>query len=842
MWRVTRKGLLARKLRLALTALAIVIGVTFVTGTLVLGDTLNRTFDNLVGTVYAHVSFEIRGQVTLKGTGNSGPDSTADRRPVPASIVTQLRRIPGVAFAYGSVEGYAQFVDRDGNAIGNGSSAGFSFDPNRQLSALRLVSGRAPTTADDVVMDRATARKHHFAIGDRVRVLLPGKPQTFTITGIVTFGSDDNLAGASLAGFALPTAQDLFNLRGRYDTINVLAAKGANNIALERAIAKVLPAGVQVVSGQQVANELYQTIHDDLSFLSTALLIFALISLFVGGFTIFNTFSITIGQRTRELALLRLVGASRRQVFRSVLAEAALTGLIASLIGLGLGVLAALGLKALLGAFGLTLPAAPLVFKLRTVVVAILVGVGVTLLSAVVPARRAVRIPPVAALVDPGGEAGTAPRRRRLATGMTAGGVGILLVIGGVAKPSIGLVGLGALGVFAAILLLVPVIARPLASALGRPLARLLGTPGRLGRRNATRNPLRTAQTSAALMIGVALVSTIGVLGASLGASATHDVDTALRADYIIGGSDSVSSSVAPIILKLKGVDAATAVLTGKFDVEGSLQSLDAVSTPGLDRTVNLHVRAGRGVTALSAGELLVDSTTASRHHLRVGSPVRVTFAQTGTTTLHVGGIFAPNPLVGSYLVSARVFLAHFNNPLLDAVLITTAPGTAHFERTLNRALAAYPNLSIQSRAQFEASEKKTVDELLDLIYVLLALAILIALIGIVNTLMLTVFERTREIGLLRAVGMKRRQVRTMIRAESVIVALFGAVIGIVTGTLLGLALASSLRNNNVTTISVPVGSLIVFLILSALLGLGAATWPARRAANLDVLSAISVE
>ena len=420
MRKVTISGLLARKLRLALTALAIVLGVTFVTGTLILGDTLNSTFNNLIGTAYQHVSFEIRGKAVLNESGAAAVQGTdrpqagagVDRRPRSAgcrgsrSCTARSRAMPSSSTATAT---------RSGAAAARRSASRST--PTTQLSPYRLVEGKAPTTADDVVMDKATATKHHFAVGDRVLINLPNRPQTFTITGIVTYGSDDNLAGVTLAGFDLQTAQRIFNSRGYYDTINVLAAPGADNVNLARAIAKLLPPGVEVVSGQTVANELSSAVDNSLGFISTVLLIFAAISLFVGGFTIFNTFSITVGQRTRELALLRVVGASRRQVFRSVIGEAALTGLVASLIGLGLGVLAALGLKALLKAFGIELPSAPLVFEARTVVVAIAVGVGVTVISAILPARRAVRIAPVAALVEDGGDGGrhraAAARRRR---------------------------------------------------------------------------------------------------------------------------------------------------------------------------------------------------------------------------------------------------------------------------------------------------------------------------------------------------------------------------------------------------------------------------------------------
>jgi putative ABC transport system permease protein len=843
MRRVTLRGIAARKLRLSLTVLAIVLGVMFVTGTLVLGDTLNRTFNTLIGTAYQHVSFEIRGRATLSGA-DTAVDSTAYRKPVPASIAPQVGRLPGVAYVHGSVGGYAQFLARNGDAIGGGGSStlGFSFDPNRELSPYRLVEGRAPVTANDVVMDKATATKYHYAVGDRVLMNLPDRPETFTVTGIVTYGSDDNLAGVTLAGFDLASAQRLFHAHGSYDTISVLAAPKANTVKLELGIARILPPGVQVVSGQTVADELSNAVDNELSFISTALLIFAAIALFVGGFTIFNTLSITVGQRTRELALLRLVGAGRRQVFRSVLSEAALTGLVASLIGLGLGVVAALGLKALLKAFGITLPSAPLVFAPRTPIVAIAVGVAVTMISAIVPARRAVRVAPVAALSDHSADQPETLARRRVTLGAAVALIGVAAVVAGFASATVALVGLGAVCVFAAAAMLGPLAARPLSGALGRPLASALGMPGRLGRQNSMRNPRRTVQTAAALMIGLALVSTIAVLGASLSSSAANQVDSAVNADYIITGSGGFSRSVVPAVSRLPGVTTVTAVYRGQFEFRGALSSLAAASPTRLSQTVNLHITSGRGASAMAAGELLVDASTARAADLTVGSTVPVRFAQTGATTMRIGGVFKSNPLVGSFIVSDGFFVSHFDNPLPSGVLLRTAPGTPSLNQALNRVLIPYANVSSKTRAQFESDQKHAINQELGLVYVLLALAIVVALIGIVNTLMLSVFERTREIGLLRAVGMKRRQVRAMIRSESVIVALFGAVIGIVIGTAMGIALAGSLRNNGVTTLSVPIASLIGFLVLSALLGLAAGSWPARRAARLDVLAAIATE
>jgi putative ABC transport system permease protein len=837
---VTIKGLLAHKLRLALTALAIVLGVTFISGTYVLTDTLHSTFTSLFSNIYSKIDFQVRGVAQF---GKNTPNAVRD--PIPLSLLTAVRGVPGVAAADGTVGGYAQFVGHDGKAIttGGAPTLGIDYTGDPRLSVLHIIAGGPPVTGSDVLMDAGTAQKYDFTVGQRVRILLAGPTRTFTITGIAQFGTASNLAGATLAAFTLPTAQEVLNSPGLLSAINVVAAPGADKSAVQRDMARMLPHGVEVVTGQTVVDESTSAVNQGLSFFNTALLIFAFISLFVGAFTIYNTFSIIVGQRTRELALLRIVGASRRQVFRSVLAEAAIVGFVSSLIGIGVGVLAAIGLKALISGFGVTLPGGPLTFEARTVVVGLVVGTGVTLVAAIGPARNAVRIAPVAALTDRRAD-GDGSLRRLLSWGAGLTVVGIALLAVGLTQPTIQLVGAGAILLFIGVAMLTPAIARPVSGVIGRPLARILGEPGKLGRENSMRSPRRTAQTASALMVGLALVSAIAVFGASLSKSATSSVDQAIKADLILtatgNGQSGFSTLIPTVASAVPGVTAETTYYQGQFEVQGSPQSLAALATEHVAETVILRMTSG-SAGALANGDLLIDSTTAANKHLATGDMVPVVFAKTGPVSLRIGGIFKANALIGSYLVSAAFFQSHFYSPAPAAVLLNTN-GSAGVETAVRGAVAGYPNVQVQTRSQFEQSQVSSVNQLLGLVYALLALAVIIALIGIVNTLMLSVLERTHEIGLLRAVGMRRRQVRTMIRSEAVILAILGAIIGIVVGTLMGLALVSALRQQGITDTVVPVSNLVIFLVLAAVLGLLAASWPARRAAKLDVLAAIAAE
>ncbi|HEV2360673.1 MAG TPA: FtsX-like permease family protein, partial [Acidimicrobiales bacterium] len=594
------------------------------------------------------------------------------------------------------------------------------------MSSLHLAEGTAPTGPDQVALDAGTVNKYHFVLGKPVTILLAGPPHTFTLTGVVRFGTADNLAGATIAAFDIPTAQVLFNLPGKYNSIEVLAKPGVDKAQLQSAIAAVLPKGIQVVTGQTVANEQESQINQALGFFSTALLVFAFISLFVGAFTIFNTFSIIVGQRTKELALLRILGASRRQLFRSVLGEAAIVGLLASLIGLGLGVLTALGLEALLKGFGITLPTNGLVFSARTVIVSILVGVVVTVVSAIGPARRAVRIPPVAALADVETSAGVSSRRRTI-VGSTVGLVGLIALGGGLSGHKIQFVGIGAAAIFVAAAMLAPLVARPMASVIGRPLAKVMGIPGKLGRENSMRSPRRTAQTASALMVGLALVSTIAVFGASLSQSATSSIDQAISADYIVSSSSAngeFSNAAATTLQSIPGVTAVASVYIGQFLFRSSISTLAGFPTENLSRTLTLRMSSGT-IGALSDGELLIDTTTANSDNLSVGSVVPVKFPKGTTTSLRVGGIFKPNALIGSFVVSQAFYLGHYTQAQPIAVLVKTSAGaSATGKATLLAGLKQFPDLKVQTQEEFKQQQQKQVNQLLSLVYVLLALAV----------------------------------------------------------------------------------------------------------------------
>jgi putative ABC transport system permease protein len=845
MWRVTIKGLLAHKVRLGLTALAVVLGVGFVAGTYLLTDTMNRAFNDLFAQINRGVAVQVQGVQKFKSSGFGGDAGAPER--VPDALVAKIQAVPGVRLAAGSLTGYAQLVDKQGKAISTGGAPtlGVSTIEDPELSGVTLRAGGYPHGSGEIAIDARTASKYGFHVGDTAKVLLEGPPIQARIAGIFGLGSADNLGGATVVAFDPQTAQTTLNGGGKWDTIEVAANQGVSPSTLRDSIQEILPSGFEAKTGAEATQDAADQIKKGLSFFNIALLVFAGISLFVGAFIIFNTFSILIAQRTRELALLRALGASAKQVRRSVVGEATVVGLFASAIGLGFGFLIALGLQGLLKAFGIVLPSTSTQLLPRTIIAAFVVGTLTTLIASVVPAMRASRVPPVAAMRDVvAGEQGSSPRRIAIGGAVTV--VGIAALVAGLSGGGASLVGLGAAGVFLGVTILSPLLARPVAGVVGAPFARL-GVSGKLGRENAQRNPRRTASTAAALMIGLGLVSFVAIFAASLKASADNALAQILRADYAVFpssfSSQGFSLDVAQQLRKERAFSGVAEFREGVVGVNGAAQQVVGVDATQLAAVENVTMVQG-SLSDLRDGTLLVYRTSAEGNHWHVGQTVTIEFARTGKQQLRIAGIFSDNRGLANYVISLGTYDANFTQHLDGVILLKNAPGvsTAQARAAADRVGKAFPNVKIEDQAQLRQTEAQQVDQLLGLVSSLLGLAILIALFGIINTLALSIYERTHEIGLLRAVGMARRQVRSMVRWEAVIIAVFGALLGTVVGAFFGWAMVQALKDQGIDHLSIPGGQLIVYIVLAGILGVLAAIGPARRAAKLDVLRAITTE
>jgi putative ABC transport system permease protein len=675
-------------------------------------------------------------------------------------------------------------------------------------------------------------------------VLVEGPSIHATIVGIFGFGSANNLLGATLVAFVPEQAQTALKGGGEWDSVSVAADPGVSPTVLRDRIQQVLPSGFEARTGAEQAQANSDDLKKNLSFITVALLIFAGIALFVGAFIIFNTFATLVAQRTRELALLRALGASGAQVRRSVLLEATVFGSIASLVGLGFGYLMAIGLHGAFSAFGATLPSGSLQVVPRTIIVSIVVGLGTTLAASAIPAFRAAGVPPIAALRDP--EPGAyRPSGRRTVFGLlvTAAGVALLL-LGLFGHPSNAgaIVGFGAAVVFFGVTILSPLFARPVARVLGAPLRTVAG---RLARENAMRNPKRTSSTAAALMIGLAMVAFVAIFASSIKASARQTLEQTLKADYIVTTSQftGFSQDVATQLRATGAFSAVSPIRQGSFGYRGQSQSLQGVDPATLPEVVHVPMSSG-SVADLGDGDVLVYSKTASDNHWTVGQSIPVVFASTGAQRLRIVGIYTDNRLLGSFLVSLPTFERNYTQQLDQVVLAKIAPGVSseQAKRAVQSVTKKFPNVQVQDQAEFRESQASQIDRVLALFIVLLVFSIIIAVFGIMNTLFLSIYERTREIGLLRAVGMARRQVRSMVRWEGTIVAVFGALLGTVVGVFFGWAMVHALKDSGVTIFSVPIGLLVTFVVLAGLAGLLAGLVPAWIAGRRNVLEAIATE
>ena len=851
MTRVALRSLWGRKLRTFLTGFAIVLGVATITGTYVLTDSISNAFDSIFSTIYSGTDAVITGKSAFDISSDSGVEAPA----FDESLLPKVKALSGVDAAVGGVGGEAQLIGKNGKVIqfGGAPNIGFSVDPSQpRFNSIVLKQGTWPA-AGQVAIDTSTASKKDLAPGQTIGVQGQGQEQKMRISGLFEFSSEGNIGGATLAAFNLPTAQAVFNKAGKLDQIRAAAKPGTSEQELIGQIDSILPPATQVRSGTSQATEDASDTKNFLSFLQSFLLAFGGIALFVGAFVIANSLSITIAQRTREFATVRTIGASRRQILRAVLVEALVIGVLASVVGLVCGLGLAKVLFWLFEKVGFTLPNSGLLLQTRTIIVALVVGILVTVIASLRPAIRATRVPPIAAVRE-----GAALPPGRFARYRPVGSA--VLGLGGFALIAIGLfvsglsttqvlllMGFGTLFVFFGVAFFSSQLVVPLSHVLGGPAAAFAGAPGVLARENAMRNPQRTASTAAALMIGLALVTVVAMLAASIIASFFDAVDQIWQTNYAVTSQNNYTPIPVSVTAPLRDSPVTTAVVgvrAGEARFLGQTHSLTAVD-PGASRVFNLDWTVGSPIVMerLGADGAFTDSNFAKDNNLTVGSKVELLFPTGTKKEFTIKGIFDPpnggSPF-GVVTISSAAFDQEFQQPKNLFVFINTVGGeTDANTAALERALTDYPNAKLQNEQEFKDNQASGLKQVLNILYVLLALSVIVSLFGIVNTLVLSVFERTREIGMLRAVGTTRWQIRSMITLESLVTSLMGAAIGIALGIVLAVLLIIRV---DFLVLAWPIGSLILFAVAAIVVGLIAAILPARRAAHLNVLQALQYE
>jgi putative ABC transport system permease protein len=843
------KSLWARKVRALSTIFAVVIGVSFVAGSYVLTDTIFAAFDEIFSESLKGTSVVITAKNPVKQENNEVPT-------IPASLLPKVRQTAGVKLAAGTIFTPGGFFDAKGDAIGTKFAPKFiSSNLPGKLESLTYIDGHRPRGPTEASIDEAAAESSHLELGERIRIVGQRRAKTYRLVGFTKLGSA-SFGGASIAKLTLPEAQSITQKRGRFDQISVAAAAGVSEQALKRRIEREMPPSVRVETAKENADRGSEEIRDNLGFLQTILLVFGFVAVFVGAFLIFNTFSITVAQRVTEFGLFRTLGASRRQILSSVLVEAIAIGLLGALIGVGGGYVMAFLLNALLTAFGIDLPTTGLVMESRTVIVALLVGVVVTSVSSMVPALRSTRVPPIAALqayVPP-----SSRRRRLLYLALSAllglGGLAMLLIGlfgSGSAGTRAGMMGGGAVAIVLAVSLFSPRLVPVLATIAGWPLERIRSLIGRLARENSQRNPSRTAITAAALMIGLALVTFVTVFAAGLKSSVAQVIDENFEGGLVIQNTDGFSpipAGAAGLARRVPGVKTVATIRSTEAELLGAGSKTKVTApTPDIGEAVDVEWKRGGPATLrdLHDDEAVVSNSFASSYGLEVGDRFRL-LSQTGARPIfHVAGEFDSKlGVFGSVLIAQAVMTRAFDQTqdTTDFVIVRPGANPAKVQAAITAgAERAFPTAEVLNQQELKETREEQVDQLVNLFYALLILAIVISLFGIANTLALSIHERTRELGMLRAIGMSRRQVRTMIRYEAVITALIGAILGIVLGVIFATLISQPLKDEGFT-VSYPVGSLIVLLILAGLAGVLAAIPPARRASRLDVLDSLHYE
>ncbi|MFC5721310.1 ABC transporter permease [Streptomyces gamaensis] len=843
MFRTALRNLLAHKTRLMMTALAVLLGTAFVSGTLVFSDSVGKAFHNKMAQSLDDVAVQV----------NPGRPDPRESSAIDDRLAGRIAALPGVASVRPSVQGTVTVADKDNNPAGSEwGRQGVNYVPGKDGKDSRypLLQGRGPASADEVALDQKTAAKTGAKVGGTVRLAIDGPVMSKKLTGIVTTRDPRVGAGGSLALFDTATAQELFGKKGEFGELVVSAAKGADQEALAAKVRAALPKGLEARSGKQLAALETRLIEHQTSSIRNTFLVFAGISLFVGIFVIANTFTMLIAQRSREIALLRAVGASRRQVVRSVLAEAGLLGMIASAAGFVLGLGVAVGMRAALAGAGTDLPEGPLVIEPTAVLAALAVGVGVTVLAAWLPSRKAARIAPVEAMATV--EAAPTPKslvlRNSLGAALTSLGIAVMLYVTTL-RDSGGLTAAmaGSALTLTGIIVLAPLLSRPFVRLFGRATRRLAGVNGKLAQENALRNPRRTAATASALMIGLTLITGLTVAGASMDREMERKGRKDMTADYRVGSTSylGLHPDVARKLGELPGVEAAVPLRMAGFQSKEIPGGVMATDLARLGKVTDLKVTAGSLADLRGTAAIAVTEAYAQQHGLKPGSTLPMEFYDGKKASPKVVAVYAKNGIVTADTLAAPELVdPHLERVRDDEVWVKAAPGAAAgLPAKVKEAMGGNPIIKVQSEGDLRREGAGTSGSILNMVYGLLGLAVVIAVLGVVNTLAMSVFERTREIGMLRAIGLARQGVKQMVRLESVMIAMFGAVLGIGVGIFLAWAGGHLLRSSYPAYATVvPWARIGLFLLLALAVGVLAAVWPARRAARLNVLESIGAQ
>lgn len=848
MFRTALRNVLAHKARLLMTVLAVMLGVAFVSGTLVFTDTLGNAYRKQSAKSYDNVAVAV---TTYTGQSDGKKKAGIDTR-----TLEKIRSLDGVADATGRVSGFAGVADQDGKLIGNGwSNTGANFAPGKdgKDAQYTFTDGSGPVKDGQIALDQDSAAKGEYRVGDTVRVATNGPVKEYTLSGVFTTEDGGVNAGGSLVLFDTPVAQKLYLQPGYFKDVTVAAAAGASDQKILDEIAPLLPKDAEAQTGKQLADDQARMIEEGLSNLNTMLLAFAAIALFVGVFLIANTFTMLVAQRTRELALMRAVGASRRQVKRSVMLEALVVGALASVIGFVLGIGLATGLRSAMSTFGAKVPAGPLIISSTAIASALAVGVLVTVLAAWLPARRAAKIPPVAAMSSVHAVATTKSLVVRNSIGGAITLLGAAGILGGAAAGKDGrmLIGAGAFLAMIGIIVLIPLLSRPVI-ALARPLLhRVFGVSGKLAGQNAVRNPRRTGATASALAIGLTLVTGLSVLGVTMGRAVDKMTTDNIKADYMVtmAGGGALDKSALTALEKAKGVSAVSPQQATSLEIKGEWHSASAVTPGDVEKVFDLKTVSGSMAT-LGKGRIAVAEKTAKSNGWKTGDSLAVKFGNDSdggkaeTKNLTVGAVYTDNEFLSPVLVSTDVVAPYEAKPYIPEVWVKMDGGpTKANEQALVDALGNSPAMSVMDQQDIRNKFGGMINTLLNIMYGLLAMALIIAVLGVINTLAMSVFERQQEIGMLRAIGLDRGKVKRMIRLEAVVISVFGAVIGVGLGSFLAWAIGETIRKEIPGyALVVPWDRIGIFLLLAGVVGVLAALWPARSAARLNMLTAIKTE